>query len=206
MLPTHALVGLALAIPLARVSPEFAVAALVAGLVGGVFPDLDMYGDHRRTLHYPTYFTWLAAAALALALAVPTVTTVAVAAFVVGAAAHSVMDGFGAGLELRPWEATSERAVYDHRRDEWLAPRRWVRYDGAPEDLLLSAAVGGPLLFFFDGVLRWVVVAALVVAVAYTAVRRLLPAVATRLVENARVQALPDRVLAHVPARYASER
>ena len=181
MLPTHALVGLALAIPLAFVAPEFAAVALTAGLLGGVFPDLDMYAGHRRTLHYPTYFTWLAAAAIPLALVVPAVPTVAAACFLVAAAAHSVMDGFGAGLELRPWEATSERAVYDHRRGEWLAPRRWVRYDGAPEDLALAVGCALPVVLTFDGTLRVVTYVLLAVSVLYTAFRKRLPALEARI-------------------------
>ncbi|WP_010612673.1 metal-dependent hydrolase [Halococcus hamelinensis] len=203
MLPTHALVGLALATPVALVVPELAPAALLGGLVGGILPDLDLYVGHRRTLHYPEYFSIGAIGATALAVFVPTAPTVATACLLLGAAVHSVMDVFGGGLELRPWEATSDRAVYDHRRSEWLAPRRWVRYDGAPEDLLLSVVVAVPLLLALDGVFRWGVVSALVVAAVYTAVRRLLPSVATRLVDHSLVQALPDRLLARVPARYS---
>ncbi|WP_160133522.1 metal-dependent hydrolase [Halococcus salsus] len=203
MLPTHALVGLALATPVALVVPELAPAALLGGLIGGILPDLDLYVGHRRTLHYPEYFSMAAIGAVVLGVAAPTEPTVATACLLLAAAVHSVMDVFGGGLELRPWEATSERAVYDHRRGEWLAPRRWVRYDGAPEDLLLSVVVAAPLLVALDGVFRWTVVSALVVAAAYTVVRRLLPSVATWLVDHSLVQALPDRLLAHVPARYS---
>ena len=203
MLPTHALVGLALATPVALVVPELAPAALLGGLIGGILPDLDLYVGHRRTLHYPEYFSMAAIGAVTLGVVAPTVPTVAAACLLLAAAVHSVMDVFGGGLELRPWEATSERAVYDHRRGEWLAPRRWVRYDGAPEDLLLSVVVAAPLLVALDGVFRWTVVSALVVAAAYTVVRRLLPSVATWLVDHSLVQALPDRLLARVPARYS---
>jgi hypothetical protein len=202
MLPTHALVGLALALPLVILAPEFAGVALTAGLLGGILPDLDMYIGHRKTLHYPVYYSVLGVAAAPFAVLLPTAATIAATFLLLGAAVHSVMDIFGGGLELRPWEATSSRAVYDHRRGRWLAPRRWVRYDGAPEDLLLSLGIAVPLLIALDGVLRLIVGAALVVAVVYTAVRRLLPMIAEVLV----VRTLPDRFLVLLPARYGPER
>jgi len=202
MLPTHVLVGLALALPVAVAAPEHANVALTAGLLGGLIPDLDMYIGHRKTLHYPVYYSALTAVAAPVAVVVPTAATIAAAMVLLGAATHSVMDVFGGGLELRPWEATSSRAVYNHYHDRWLAPRRWIRYDGAPEDLVLSIAVAGPLLFALEGGLRAVVGAAVVVAVVYTAVRRLLPAIAEVLIAGYLLQTIPDHLLARLPARY----
>ncbi|WP_254839767.1 metal-dependent hydrolase [Natronomonas marina] len=202
MLPTHALVGMALALPVAFAAPELAGPALLAGLLGGVFPDLDMYVEHRKSLHYPVYYSALAVPVVAVAGLVPSVATAFAAFFLVGAAVHSVADVFGGGLELRPWEATSDRAVYDHHGERWIEPRRWVRYDGSPGDLLLSGALAVPLLVTLEGLFYGVVVAALAVAVVYTAVRRLLPALAAALVEEVLSPRLPDHLLAYVPARY----
>ncbi len=202
MLPTHAFTGLLLALPYALAMPEYAGAALGAGFLGGVFPDLDMYIGHRKTLHYPVYFSALGVVTVPIAVFAPTLLTVVAAFFLLGAAVHSVTDIFGGGLELRPWEATSERAVYDHYRDRWIAPYRWVRYDGAPEDLLLSVTLAVPLLFTLEGALRWVVVTSLAVAVVYTAVRRLLPAIAEVFFDGQLVTTLPASVIAYVPTRY----
>lgn len=69
MLPTHAVVGLALATPLAVLAPEFAMVALTDGLLGGILPDLDLYVGHRRSLHYPTGYT-LAAIVMGIGAAV----------------------------------------------------------------------------------------------------------------------------------------
>lgn len=197
MLPTHALAGMALALPVAAVAPEAAGIALVAGLLGGVFPDLDLYVGHRRTLHFPVYYSLLAAVAVPLAVASPTTLTLAVAAWALAAATHCLADVFGGGLELRPWQATADRAVYDHFNGRWIAPKRWIRYDGAPEDLALSLALAATLWGTVDGPLRTVVAAALVVAVVYAAVRRVLPTVAERL-----VGVLPTRLVGYLPARY----
>lgn len=56
MLPTHALGGMSLGLSVAFVAPEFVSVARVAGFLGGVFPDLDMYIGHRKSLHYPIYY------------------------------------------------------------------------------------------------------------------------------------------------------
>jgi len=146
MLPTHVLGGMLLAAPLVRVAPELAPIGFVAGFLGGLFPDLDMYVGHRKTLHFPVYYSAFAALALFAALAVPSAATVGAALFLLGAAVHSVADMYGGGLELRPWEGNSDRAVYDHYRGTWIAPRQLVRYDGAVEDLAVDRAVASPPL------------------------------------------------------------
>ncbi|MEF8813789.1 MAG: metal-dependent hydrolase [Halovenus sp.] len=202
MLPTHALGGLTLGLAAAAVVPEFAGVALAAGLLGGVFPDLDLYTGHRKTLHYPVYYSALAAGALALAVLIPGSLTVGAALVLFGAATHSVADIFGGGLELRPWEATSDRAVYDHYRRQWVTPRRWVGYDGSPGDLLLSVTLAVPLLFVLEGVLQGVVLASLIVGTLYTVVRRILPDIADVVIDGFLVQVLPGYLLVHVPDRY----
>lgn len=197
MLPTHVVVGLAIAAPMAVVAPEFATAALLGGFLGGVLPDLDLYTHHRRTLHFPTGYPLAAVPAGLLAAAVPTDLTVGLAFLLVAASAHCRMDRYGGGLELRPWEATSDRAVYDHVRGEWRRPKRWIPYDGSPADLLLLSGVSVPLLVTLESPFRTIVVAALLVGVVYTAVRR-------RLGDLAPVVfgAVPDRLAAYVPERY----
>lgn len=203
MLPTHALAGMAAALPFALAVPELGGVALLAGFVGGLVPDLDLYAGHRKSLHYPVYYPLLAVPALAGAVLAPTPALVVAAFVLLGAALHSAMDVFGGGLELYPWAATSERAVYDHFRGRWLAPRRLIPYDGSGEDLLLAGLLALPLLAFAGPALRWPVGAALLVAAVYTAVRRHLPGVARWLLETADGR-LPDRALARVPERYGS--
>jgi len=160
-----------------------------------------MYAGHRQTLHYPVYYSMFAVAALALALLVPSPLTVGGAVALLGAATHSLADVFGGGLELRPWEGTSDRAVYDHYRSRWIAPRRWVGYDGSPGDLLLSLTLAVPLLVTLDGMLEDAVIASLTVAVLYTAVRRFLPTIA-EVVVGSLLPVLPGRLHDLVPDRY----
>ncbi|WP_132057925.1 metal-dependent hydrolase [Halorussus amylolyticus] len=178
---THAAMGVTLAAPVAVVAPEFASVAALGAIVGGVLPDLDLLaGQHRRTLHFPVYYAAAGAVAGAVAAFSPTNATVAVAFVLLSAAIHCITDAAGGGLELRPWEATDDRGVYVHPAKQWVAPRRWIRYDGAPEDLLLAAIFSVPGLVLFDGWVRTFTVVGLAVSVLYVAVRKRLPGIEMR--------------------------
>ncbi|MFD1642403.1 metal-dependent hydrolase [Halohasta litorea] len=196
MLPTHAVIGLALAAPLVVLAPELAPAALAGGLLGGIVPDLDLYSGHRKTLHFPTGYLVAVLPTAVVAALVPQPAVVASLFFLVGAAAHCQMDRFGGGLELRPWEGGSERAVYDHVRGEWRRPKRWIPYDGSPRDLLLLSTVAIPLLVVLEAPFRLVVGLALLVGGVYVGLRRRLAAIAPivfGLVPEALSEYVPDR-------------
>jgi hypothetical protein len=176
MVTTHGLLGLALATPLTVLAPELAAVAGVAGFLGGAVPDLDLFvGRHRRTLHYPVLGWVLAVPAAGVAVLAPGPATVAVAVGLTAFALHAAMDALGAGDELRPWERTSAEGVYDHLRGRWVRPRYLVRYDGAPEDVLLTALAAVPAVLSFTDPLRWLAVGCVVLAVAYASVRRRVP-------------------------------
>lgn len=206
MLPTHALFGMLLALPIAVFMPEHALVALSAGLVGGILPDLDLYAGHRKTLHYPVWYSVLAGGVAAAALVQPTGLMIGAAVLLAAAASHCLADVFGGGLELRPWEQISEQAVYDHYRGRWIAPRRWIRYDGAPEDLLLSVGLAGALWPFVDGPFRSAVIVGIVAAVAYASTRRTLPRVAQLLFGDLLPRYAPVSLLQYVPERYVTDR
>lgn len=197
MLPTHAVVGLALAAPLAAVAPNLATAVLTGAVIGSVFPDLDLYAGHRRTLHYPTTYAALAVLAATAAAIVSTPLVVGVAAFLVGAAVHCRMDRYGGGLELRPWEGNSEKAVYDHVRGQWRRPKRWIEYDGSPRDLLVLTVLAVPLLVVLNGPFQVTVVACLVIGTTYTVLRRRLAAIAPVVFAF-----VPNRLTQYIPKRY----
>lgn len=176
MAPTHAAVGLALGATAIVLAPEHAATAALWGVLGGLVPDIDLFvGQHRRTLHFPVLYWFLGLPALALAAFVPAGVTISLAAFFCSAAVHSGMDAFGAGDELRPWEATSEKGVYDHLRSRWIPPRRWVRYDGAPEDLFLTTLFATPGIFLYGAGVRTMTVAGIAFAAAYALVRKRVP-------------------------------
>lgn len=183
MTTTHAAVGVLLAAPLALVAPEFAAVAGLTAVAGSVFPDLDVAFEHRKTLHDPVLYWVAALPAAGVALLAPGPATVGAAVFLGAAAVHCVTDVAGGGLGLRPWEVDDDRGVYDHLRGRWIAPRRWIRYDGAPEDLVAVVALSVPGLVVFDGPVRALLVAGVAVSVVYTAVRKRLPEWAPGLLE-----------------------
>lgn len=197
MLPTHALVGLAIAAPLLVLAPEHATPALVGGLVGGILPDLDLYAGHRRTLHYPAGYTLAALPVAVGAAVVGTPLLVALAFLLVAAALHCQMDRLGGGLELRPWEGRSERAVYNHLRGRWHRPRRWIRYDGAPEDVLLSLTLAAPMLLVLQRPFLELAAVAVLAGTGYGLLRRRLASLAPVVAAQ-----VPQSVVEHVPERY----
>ncbi|QCC48984.1 metal-dependent hydrolase [Halobellus limi] len=204
MATTHALAGVVLAVLAGVLFPGSAagtsVIPVAAAALGGLFPDFDLYAGHRRTLHFPVYFSAAAVGAALVAVAVPTAVTVAAALFLAAAALHSAMDALGGGLELKPWLGTSERAVYSHYHRRWIRPRRWVRYDGAPEDLFVATAFAAPSVYVLDGLAQTAVLAALAVSALYVLVRKPMVIVTQKLVD-----ALPSQFVDRLPARFVED-
>ncbi|MFB6096893.1 MAG: metal-dependent hydrolase [Haloferacaceae archaeon] len=181
MSSTHAAAGLALAAAFALLAPALGIpagvvaAAAVGALAGGIFPDLDLAATHRKTLHFPVYYSVAAAGAVAVAALAPGPWTVGGAFFLLSAAVHSVSDVLGGSVEARPWLATDDRAVFLHVRGQWLPARRWIRYDGAPEDLGAAAVLALPGLAVFDGPIQTATLALLAVSAGYVLIRKRLP-------------------------------
>lgn len=204
MATTHALAGVTLAVTVGALFPESAAGTsllpIAAAALGGLFPDFDLYAGHRRTLHFPVYFGVAAAIAAAVAVAVGTPLAVAAAFFLVAAALHSAMDALGGGLELKPWLGTSDRAVYSHYHGRWIRPRRWVRYDGAPEDLVLAVGLAVPAVLALDGLAESAVFVAVAVSATYVLLRKPMVLAAETLVD-----ALPDQYVSRLPARFVED-
>jgi hypothetical protein len=198
MVMTHVLVGIVLGVVATSFVPEAAPLAVAAGAVGGAVPDLDLYVGHRRTLHFPVYGPLAAASAAVVATVSTSVGTVVLATFLAAAGLHAAMDALGGGLELKPWQATSERAVYSHFHGRWLRPRRLVPYDGAPADLALAGALALPTLTVGDATVDLVTATLLAVATGYTLLRRRLADYWARL-----VHLVPPAFVEYLPRRFA---
>lgn len=176
MVFTHVVVGMALAVPIVAVAPEFAGPAALAGALGGLAPDIDLFvGEHRRTFHFPVLLWPPALVACVVAVLAPSATTVPLAVGVLAAAVHSTSDMLGAGEELRPWERTNRNAVYDHARRRWLRARYVVPYDGSRRDLVLTVLFAVPVAAAFQGPPRLLAAAVVLLAVPYAIVRKRLP-------------------------------
>lgn len=172
MATTHAFAGLAVVTPIAYLAPELAVPLATGAILGGLVPDLDLVLAHRRTLHFPLLGGAVALPAVGVAVFAPATATAAVSAFVLSAWIHAASDALGGGPEMDPWNDRSERAVFDHVRRRWIRPRRWIRYDGAPEDAAVAVALALPGAIVFDGTIRALVIGGVVVSICYALLRR----------------------------------
>lgn len=200
MATTHVLAALSLAGVVTAVAPEHAPVAVAAAVAGGAAPDLDLYVGHRKTLHYPVYLPLLALLATPVAVVAPSTLTVGLAVFLAAAGLHSAMDVWGGGLELKPWVGESERAVFSHYHGDWVAPRRFVRYDGAPEDLLLAAVLSVPAYLAFGSPVEEFVVGVLALSAVYTLLRKPMVWAGEWAVER-----LPPELVGRVPERFLGD-
>lgn len=152
---------------------------IVAGMIGGLVPDLDlMTWQHRKDLHFPVYYTVASVSALASVAFTGSVLWMNIAVFFASAALHSWMDALGGGLEPRPWLQTDDRGVYNHYRNDWIDTRHWV-YDGSPGDLLLMlVSVAGLYAIGFSPVALAVLTG---LGVLYSITRKLFPRLDERL-------------------------
>lgn len=200
MATTHVLAGLVVAAVASVLAPEATLSAVLAGALGGLVPDLDLYAGHRRTLHFPVYGSVAAAFGLSVAVLAPSPVTIGVAVFLAAFALHSLSDVLGGGLELRPWEGTSDRAVFSHFHGQWWAPKRFVPYDGAPEDLAVAGVLAVPSLLVFDGQIDLFVAGAIAISAGYVLVRKPLVRIAELLVART-----PHPVLTRIPERFVED-
>ncbi|THE65201.1 metal-dependent hydrolase [Salinadaptatus halalkaliphilus] len=172
MATTHVFAALAVVVPVAVTAPTLATPLAVGAILGGLAPDIDLVLEHRRSFHFPVVGLAIVVPAVGLAIVAPSSLTAAVAAVAVAAWLHAASDAIGGGPEMDPWNDRSERAVYDHARGVWIRPRRWIRYDGAPEDAALAVALSIPTLVVFEGWVRVLALVGVAVSIGYALVRR----------------------------------
>jgi hypothetical protein len=178
MATTHLLAGMLLGLALAPLAPGMTTAAVVAGALGGVAPDLDALGAHRRDLHFPVYASVGTVGTLVPALVTGWPALVLLTAFLGGAGLHALTDALGGGRSLRPWAESVDRAVYCHAQGRWWRPRGWIPYDGSRADFAVAVGLAIPAFAFLEtSALRWLVGGLLVASLGYVLVRRRVPAV-----------------------------
>lgn len=171
MVFTHILVGILIGAFYSTVHPEAASIAVIAGLFGGGFPDVDMLFMHRKTLHYPVIFSLLSVAGAIAVVIAPLPVIVLFFIAMTAAAVHCMMDTLGGGKEMRPWEKTDDRAVFNHVSGEWITPRR-LFYDGSIYDLAISLAASVLSWLLVPEGYRQIILLLLILATVYVALRR----------------------------------
>lgn len=148
MFSTHILIGAVLGYFLSGFFSADITVLIVAGMVGGLIPELDfLVGKPRRTLHYPFSYFLAAIVPFAAFLTMKTKFFLYGATVLFAAGVHSFMDIF-AGAELRSWNRNEwqQTAVYNHIQRKWIKPRRWA-YGGSIQDVLLSVVSFGALIY-----------------------------------------------------------
>jgi hypothetical protein len=202
---THLFMSLAMATAVLPAVSEHAAPPLVllAAVVGGLSPDLDLLVRHRRTLHYPVVFPLLALASLGLVLS--TGSSVALLAGVLfGAAAlHVLSDVLGGSAERAPWDPVTEFGVYNHVMGRWHRPRRYVQYSGSPGDFALGAGLAATVVLSpaTNATVDVAIAGLVVVALGYSLARKRFSALSTFLVE-----CLPPRLRRLLPVLLVEER
>lgn len=186
MVITHIFVSLLLSTPFLFLFPEHTSIILISASAGGFIPDLDLLvGEHRRTLHFP-FLSWIIFIPLLVGSVVtssPLLTFMAV--FSLGFASHSLGDIFGGGLEKRPWEQTSDRAVYSHLTGKWIAPKYYVSYDGSYGDLIISVITAIPILYIVQSkIFVYFIVFGLIIGSIYVISRKSLPQIEDYIYTN----------------------
>lgn len=144
MITTHLLGGLLLG---SLINSYIGLPGLVVvSALGAVFPDFDMFFEHRKTFHRPFQFLFLAVA-VSVASVLFANYLMLLSVFVLSAAVHSFTDILCNGKTMRPWKVKDDRAVYDHIRGKWIAPKRFF-YDGSRVDLGLSFLLASVLVYW----------------------------------------------------------
>ncbi|MDY6770439.1 MAG: metal-dependent hydrolase [Candidatus Nanohaloarchaea archaeon] len=172
MVTTHAVIGLLIGTGAAAVLPGTVQILALAGIIGGILPDLDILFQHRKTLHFPIFYSMIALLSTGGALWQPGTATTATATFITAAAIHSLMDIFGGDLTQEPWKQQGYRGVYDHVRQDWIHARRRIPYDGAPNDLAVFLAITAPLLLHYTGPIQYILIVLTTISLTYTAFRK----------------------------------
>ncbi|WP_408960621.1 metal-dependent hydrolase [Natrinema sp. 74] len=151
MTPNHATAGLLLALTATRWHPELLSVVAVTAFIGGVVPDLDTKLEHRKTLHYPAYYSIFTGLFLLAATVVGAQVLVVGTYFFAAATLHCYTDLF-VDVEKTSDEPDGDGIIFVHPIDRWVGPVMLVRYAGSPEDLLVGLLLAVLPLLKYEGI------------------------------------------------------
>lgn len=170
---THGFIGALPALTLYFVAPEYFFVALVAALLGVVFPDLDLYRAQRELLHFPVHYNIVFVLFLPVLIVFPSAFTLSVSFFLLSAGVNRYIDRFGGPKDSRPRKYDSGKAVYSHYNEGWWSPLKIIPYNGSWQDLCWLLAAGLSVLCLLGGDLRLSAILLVIVSCFYTAFRRI---------------------------------
>lgn len=172
MTPNHMLTGLLLGYGVVFVNPEILLAASILGFFGGLFPDIDAVLEHRKTLHFPVYYTIFLMTLLVGYFFVGLPALLAISFFFLSASIHCITDYFVV-IEKDSNEESQNGVIYLHPFDKWVGPKPIIKYAGSPQDLLIGLLLGSVLLYISSGLIFWISVLTLILGVIFSFYRML---------------------------------
>jgi hypothetical protein len=129
------------------VAPEYITFSFYVGLFAGLFPDLDMVLEHRRSFHRPFQYILFTVAAGTLTFFYFNQWTVMIFTFIASINLHSLSDILSSGATVEPFKEENNKGVYNHIREEWIEPRRLIIM-GSMSDIMLSIGMGAIIVGF----------------------------------------------------------
>ncbi len=183
MTTTHGLIGLLTAIPMVFVSPELSFFALLGGMIGGVFPDFDLFFEHRKTLHFPFCYAIAAAVLSGVFVVYTSPLTAALFFFAIAASLHSLLDMVSCGLASNKKMEIGDSSIYNHVKGKWSSSHTVIRYDGSPEDVSVSIFTGIPSIILLEGMYEQAAIFFLTISIIYFVFRRRFHNFSLRLID-----------------------
>lgn len=166
MTTTHALVGMLIGTTSLTWNPSLLTHTVVAGLIGGIIPDLDLIFEHRKTLHMPIYYTLGAVISIPVLLHSPSIISAFTAYLFFSLSIHTTLDIISGGLAPKRHKHPQPYPIYDHFRGKWIS-KKVIRYDGSPEDITVNITVGALVIFLLNGYFQFIAVLLILISLSY---------------------------------------
>lgn len=145
MLPTHILAGGTLGLILSILEPQLQIPLIMAGMIAGVVPDLDMLHKHRRTLHRPIQYSLSFGILILVYYLTMETFLLLLSSFTGSLVLHTTSEILGQGKTMNSNLKKDQRCVYNHVNGRWIKPLRLIKV-GSFKDLLSSLILSIPLL------------------------------------------------------------
>ena len=162
MLPTHVLIGGLSALSISALVSQPQTWLIIVGMTAAILPDLDIFIEHRKTLHRPKEYIiglglfssifFLNGSSLSLYLTV----------FFLGLISHIILDLLAYGKTMNPDLKEDGRCMYDHLSSKWIKPLK-IAKPGSKKDLILGTIASIPLLLTENTIIIYISISNIVI-------------------------------------------
>ncbi|MFB6174867.1 MAG: hypothetical protein ABEJ87_02730 [Candidatus Nanohalobium sp.] len=141
MLSTHILTGGCLGLIYSLFTGDTQALLVFIGMISSVFPDMDFFLDHRKTLHRPLEYSILGLFAAGFYSLSHVNALLLVSLILVSMGLHSFSEIFS---EPRSLDGKGSKAVFNHLNGRWMEAQEWTEV-GSLRDFLLTCFRAIPL-------------------------------------------------------------